>query len=120
MATLSRFLDEASCYMNTEDAGDFDLARLTLVGWLLAIAGVITMIGGLVYALGDDSSNPAPGGPVASAPEEAGQPVKLSRNTRKALGAILVVVFGVCFLAAKTVLEMVGITVIRPAKKPQG
>ncbi len=96
-AALSDFLDEASCFMTTEDAGDFDLARLTLVGWLLAIAGVITMIGGLVYALGDDSSNPPPGGPVASAPEVPGQPVKLSRNNRKALGVILVAVFAPAF-----------------------
>lgn len=102
-----------------EDAGNFDLGRLTLVGWLLAIGLVISIIGSLTYFLADSEAANPPGGPaVATAPEgsDGGSISHLPRGVKKAIGFLFVAVFAAVFFGLKMGLEYVGITVIRPPK----
>lgn len=106
-----------------EDAGNFDLARLTLVGWLLAIGLVISIIGSLTYFLADSEAANPPGGPtVATAPESGGggSISHLPRGVKKAIGFLFVAVFAAVFFCLKMGLEAMGITVIRPPKAAKG
>ncbi|MFO0885809.1 MAG: hypothetical protein U0894_16765 [Pirellulales bacterium] len=106
-----------------EDAGSFDVGRLTIVGWLLAIGLVISVIGSLTYFLADSEAANPPGGPAAaSAPESGGggSISHLPRGVKKSIGFLCVAVFAALFFGLKKGLEAVGITVIRPPKPAKG
>ena len=81
-----------------EEATNFDLSRLTLVGWLLSLVTVGLFIG-LAIWFASNSMTPDS---------------RLSKGETKLYGFIGIAVFAGFFLGCRWILESIGLQVVRP------
>lgn len=106
-----------------DEVRNFDLGRLTLVGWLLGIGTAVAAIVVLTYVMmsveGNGGQAPQNGGYSATeSPKEPSTNSGFSKVVQKVLGFVAIALMAVLFVVARYVLEAIGLPVMRPLAVP--
>jgi hypothetical protein len=86
-----------------EDFHNFNLGRLTLLGWLVFLFAIAAGIGTAI---------------VADSLWESAQPGERSRGRSKLIGVISLLIGIALFFGALALLRLAGFTVVRPKRAP--